>query len=276
MSSIDVAIADVDAFEAIPGPVSWNLDRSKTLQRLRMLLRNPDLINQLGLNVCGPAVFFRIWLARDPVAVAHFACSLLRDGAAPLGNLYIQPRNDLLQQDYAAVSAAVNAAQYNTMPDTADWMLLCALRDSENVIPYLGDPRALTEQIAGVTLPNTLVSWLQATNLYTSIQNDTNIVLNGDRQKLLNLIPTSDVDIVVFINARVIPPYPDLQQVAVPPLSIFAIPNHYIRMSAPFILKWDDPAWINMEFWTWGKEYRGWQGTEFFFSNYFGTVIAQT
>jgi hypothetical protein len=34
-------------------------------------------------------VFFRVWFARDPLSAAKFACQMLRDGSAYIGNLAV-------------------------------------------------------------------------------------------------------------------------------------------------------------------------------------------
>src|SRR4051812_17228429 len=180
MSAVDEALAAVDVFEAEERQdVAWQLDRGWTLIRLRELLRNPELIDQRGLNACAPAVFFRVWLARDPVAAATFACALLRDGSAAIGSLRVAPSWKLLGQNYASLKAATDAAHPHATPENADWMLLSALRDSENIwFDYAGEPYTAGDAVAGLTLPSTVASWLSATNLYSSVVNDTNLVFS--------------------------------------------------------------------------------------------------
>jgi len=58
VSDVNVALANVDAFAAqSPAPVAWVLDRFDVIQRLRILLQNPQIIDQRGLNACAPGVF---------------------------------------------------------------------------------------------------------------------------------------------------------------------------------------------------------------------------
>ena len=278
MSDVDEALARVDAFEANGiQNVAWKLDRSQTLQRIRTLVRNPELLDQRGLNACGPAVFFRVWFARDPIAAAEFGCALLSDGSAAIGSLIIAPSWKLLGQDYSTLRSVTDGAHPNATPEAADWMLLSALRDSENVwFDYLGEPFTVGDAVAGLTLPSTVAGWLSATNRYSTIENDTNVVFSGNRQKLFNLIPTSNVDIILFVNATAIYDLTSSPPVAQPPASGgLSVPNHYVLMTAPFS-QWHDPAWTIIECWSWGKTFRGWQGTERFFNNYFGVVIPRT
>jgi hypothetical protein len=276
MSDIATALAKVNAFEtSSPQTVAWKLDRAATVQRIRTLVQHPDRLHQARLNVCGPAAFFRVWFARDPVAAAEFSCNLLRDGSATVGSLTVAPKAMLKAQDYAAIRAASEAAQPHSMPETADWMLLSALRDSENVIPYMGDPNSAFEWAAAVTLPMTLASWLRATNLYASLSDETSIVAAPNMPRLLSFIPTSNVDIILLVssafNAHL---YPTLaSRPASPPVGAGAhIPNHYVLTTAPFGT--EGTVWLNMECWTWGRTVSGWVGTADFGSKYFGPIVA--
>lgn len=276
MSDVNTALAHVNAFEATAPQVAWQLDCGAVLARLRQLLQNPTLLNQRGLNACAPAVFFRIWLARDPVAAADFACKLLRDGSAQIGSLTVAAGWKLLQQNYAALRAATDAAHPNATPEPADWMLLSGLRDSENIwFDYTGEPFSLTDAAAGLTLPSTLASWLSATNLYSSVQNNTNLIASGDLPTLLSLIPTSNVDIVLFINAAAIFGLQPAPTGAAPGGNFFVAPNHFVLLTAPFV-QGNDPAWMDVEVWSWGDRYAGWQGTARFITNYFGLITATT
>jgi hypothetical protein len=273
MSSVSAALAGIDAFEADTFQnVAWFLDRTDTLNRIRALVRNPALIDQRGLNACAPAIFFRVWFARDPEAAATFACTLMRDGVASIGSLQVAPSRKLLAQRYALLRSAIDGAHPGATPEGADWMLLSGLRDSENVwFDYAGEPYTAADAVAGLTLPSTLAGWLSATNLYSSVENDTNIISSGDPQKLLSQIPTSGVDVLLLVNAAAIYVVPAPTGQA-PAADLFVVPNHYVLMTAPFAL-WNDPAWIKIECWSWGKTYAGWQGAAKFGSNYFGLVI---
>jgi hypothetical protein len=276
MSDLATALANVNAFEAsAPSTVAWKLDRTQTLQRLRTLLTTPALIGQRGLNACAPAAFFRVWLARDPVGAAAFACTMLRDGTATIGSKTITASQGLLAQDYAAVRDAVNAAHSNAMPDTADWMLQCSLRDSENtLVDYLGEPYSVRDTIAGLTLPLTLTSWLTATNLYTTVANDTTVLPGVDNQRLPTLLPTSNVDIILLVNSSFNANfYPNLAtRPLVPPSPGVYIPDHYVVMNGPFSL--DAGVWLNVDVWTWGRTMGGWVGSADFGSRYYGLILA--
>ena len=276
MSAVDAALTVVDDFEAnTSSSVAWQLDRYWTLQRIRRLLRHPNELNQRGLNACAPAAFFRIWFARDPVSAARFACSRLRNGSASIGSLVVAPSQRLRDQNYALLKSVTDAAHPGATPEGADWMLLSALRDSENVlIDYVGEPYTVGDMAAGVTLPSTLCGWLNATNLYSAVANETNVVTVSSQQRLFELIPTSNVDIVLLVNssfqAGLSPTIPSGQQ---PGLGGIHIPDHYVLMTAPFARS-NDSTWLQMEVWTWGRTVTGWVGYSQFFTKYFGYIVA--
>jgi hypothetical protein len=274
VSDVGVALANVESFEAQSPSVAWGLDRFDVLQRLRALLRNPDIIDQRGLNACAPAVFFRVWLAHDPVAVADFACRLLRDGSASIGALVVAPSWKLLGQQYGPLRAATNAAHPGATPESADWMLMCALRDSENIwFDYVGEPYTAADAVAGLTLPATLAGWLSATGLYLSVENVTNLVLSADLNQFLMQNPQPGRDVLLFINT---PAVYDLQPAptgVVPGGNIFSTPNHYVHLQTmPFVN--DDQQWVHLDTWSWARTWDGWQGSERFRSNYFGYLRA--
>jgi len=279
MGSLIDALASVDAFDANPDKViAWNLDRGSALARLREILNRPELLHQRGLNACGPAVFFRVWLARDPAAVAVFACNLLKFGSANIGSLVVAAGHSLLNQNYSQIRASFDAnAGHQVTPESADWMLLSALRDSENIfLDYLGEPSTVGDMAAGVTLPSTVQGWLASTNVYSLVVNETNLVFAADKNHLLGLMPTANLDVVLMVNSAAasgIAVSPISPGWSPPPGAAFSIPNHYISMTGRFSES-SDRLWVHMNFWSWGENQAGWQGSDLLFSDYFGTVTA--
>jgi len=283
MSTILQALQHVDAIETGSLPqVAWKVDRTSVLARIRALIRQPELISQKGLNCCGPAVFFRVWFARDPLAAARFACDVLTFGRAPIGPIAVQPGSQLLNKDYSVVASSYP----NITPPDADWMLLAALRDSENLIPYIGEPSTVYDMAAGLTLPSTVKSWLDATSLYTAVSDQTNLVTSGSRSQLLAMIPTSEIILLVSssIFDNRIESGTDPTQVPAG-ASLFTIPNHYVLLTAPISVS-TNGAWFNVELWSWGVANYGrsqfspptariWIGADDFVSKYFGALITQ-
>ncbi|USQ85734.1 hypothetical protein NFX46_19395 [Streptomyces phaeoluteigriseus] len=275
MSDVSTALANVEEFRTQSDQsVSWGLNRNDVIQRLKALLQAPNLLDQRGLNACAPAAFFRVWLARDPVAAAAFTCQMLRHGSSTIGSLTVDPDADLTGQDYSTLRADTNAQHPNAMPESTDWMLLSALRDSENIyFDYLGQPYTLGDSVAGLTLPGTLAGWLSATHLYSSVSDNTTLLGPADLPPLLDLIPTSNVDILLFVNANAI--Y-DLATTPGPPevpFPVFAVPDHYVLMAGPFVQA-DGTNWIDIDVWTWGSIKTGWQKIPRFLNNSFGWMVA--
>lgn len=175
-------------------------------------------------------------------------------------------------QDYAVLRQNANAIVANSMPESADWMLLSALRDSENhVIDYLGEPHTIRDRLAGITLPVTLTSWLEATNAYSSVSNRTTL-LSDSEASLLQLIPAPNVDIALLVNSGIIAFFPS--PVGAPnPADLIQVQDHYVLMTEPATIG-GNPAWMRIGLWTWGRVESGWVGHDHFLKKYFGPIVA--
>ncbi|SDY88716.1 hypothetical protein [Nitrosomonas sp. Nm58] len=276
MSNIDTALRIVDKFQATTPQegVAWILDRDQTLNRLRAILRQPELIHQRALNACGPAVFFRTWFSRDPVAAANFSCTLLRDGSAQIGSLTVNAGWKLLGQNYSKLRSYTDGLKPGSTPETADWMLLSALRQSENLWwDYAGEPNTAADYAAGITLPGTVTGWLNATNVYSNVNDGTSLVLPSDKSVLLNLQTPPHLDVILLVDSSVTSLY--LTPIAdIPDRGWVPIPNHYIAMLSPITLQPEDSRWLHIDIWTWGSNRSGWQGSEKLLNNYFGAIVA--
>lgn len=276
MSDVAAALAFVDDFEANGGLyVSWKLDRQITLNRIRAMIQDPDIIYNAGLNACGPTVFFRIWFGRDPLAAAIFACNMLRDGYASIGYLLITPKSSPLEEDYNVIKA--RCKNPIDMPEQADWMLLCSLFSSENVFGYSGDPTSAVEALQGVTLPSTLCSWLSATGLYsTPLADDTSLVLPADSAQLFAMEPDPNKDIVLLVSSKFMVnfhPYPNYPSTNPEEEDLFYPANHYVLVKDYFNQNVGSP-WLSITIWSWGKVYKGWVNAEAFYRKYYGNIIA--
>lgn len=276
MTDIDAALGYVDEFEENGGSnIAWKLDRYWTLQRIRKLVKDPQLIHQHGLNACGPAVFFRVWFSRDPLSAATFACEMLRDGASHVGTLAVAAGWKLKDQDYALLKSTTNAAHPGATPENADWMLLSSLRDSENIFfDYAGEPYSVGDAVAGVTLPSTISGWLNSTGLYSTVSDQTGFV--ATEEQLMGLNPASPFDVILLVsstfNSAV---YPSIPSGIDPGFGEPHIPNHYVLVNSPFVES-DDSVWLQMNLWSWGGTTSGWAGVSQFLRKYFGPIIATT
>lgn len=275
MSTQAQALQLLDAAVLEAPLIPWKLQWSSVIARLRALVMHPELLHQRALNACGPAVFFRIWFARDPLGAATFGYRLLKSGAAYIGPINVVAGASLLGQDYVHLRDNANLIQAQSMPEDADWMLLSALRQSENVLPYSGEPHSLGESLAAVTLPMTVTHWLEATNLYSNVVNRTTVVSGAmaSMQFLNELAPSQNVDVALFMNSGFggeMYPAPTTHP---PAEDGFRIPNHYVQLLSPVVLDGTN-SWMKLSYWTWGQNHEHWTGKAKFLSNFFGGIIA--
>lgn len=262
------ALARIQVCRASTAISPWTLDREAMLDRLAELVNNPNPVNQDGLNLCGPAAFLRLWIARDPLAVVEFACTLYDEGKAAINHYKVEPDSDsLLAEDYAALDAAND----NFIPP-AEWMICGALRDAENFFfDFEGKPE---EDVSAGTGPGELAEWFEATNLYGEITNDGNFFLTRSVAHALDLKPGNACDVALLINAHM------LKQMNVKEgtqksddFILNAFPNHFIVLTAPIQETEDGKLFV--QYWTWGQPYRGVIEKDIFESNYYGAVICK-
>ena len=195
-----LAVAKVNTFRAGTTPSAWTgLDRGDTADRLIELINDPDKLEQGSLGVCGPAAFFNIWIAEDPLAFASYAIDLYEKGEAKIGNLDVKPGTALRSTDYLAVRPNMS-----TVVPEADWMVMAGLRDSENLwFNFEGTPE---EDFSGGTTGGEVASWLRATGLFSRVANETAAILGEDLDHAKQLNPTANRKIVMFIDTSMISP----------------------------------------------------------------------
>ena len=262
------ALAKLTQARASTATSPWKLDRTKLLDRLEALVNDPVLVDQDNLNLCGPAAFARIWLARDPLAVVNFASELYDTGKSAINNYSVAPSGDsLLATDYAALKLL-----HPDLAPEADWMILGVLRDAANFwFDFEGKPE---ETAAAATTPGDVARWMEATNLYSNVKNEGNFVLTRSVSHALGLKPDPSCDIVLLVNAHM------LSQMNITKgtkksddfiLSMF--PNHFIVLCSEITEAADDR--LQFDYWTWGQQYSGSIAKTVFRSNYYGAVIGQ-
>ena len=274
MSTQDDALALLHSAAGEEPDIPWKLDWQSTISRLQSLVLDPNLVDQKGLNACGPAVFFRIWFDRDPLGAATFTYRLLKSGTADIGPITVTPSAALLAQDYSSVRDTANAVSPNTMPEGAEWMLLSGLRDSENLlVDYLGEPNTISDKLAGMTLPSTVATWLQSTNAYSTVVNDTT-VFSDTWESLQALNPSPNADFALLVHSQFMSALYPAPTGDPAPADSFVIPQHFVMMLDPVGVG-ATPGWIDIGLWTWGRAQRHtWTSEAKFLSNYFGPIIA--
>ena len=237
------------------------------MDRLEQLINDPNLVDQDGLNLCGPAAFLRIWLARDPLAVAELGCALYDDGISSFGGYVVEPSNEsLIAEDYDQIKAD----NEGELSPEADWMIMGSLRDAANLFfNYKGKP---DEDIAAATTPAQIAEWMEATNLYAEVRNEGNFFLTKGIDHAKSLKPNTTTDIALLINAHI------LNQMNVTSgtkkskkFIAKAFPNHFVVLLSEIKDATSDT--LNLTVWTWGSIVSGTIAKETFAANYYGAVI---
>ena len=238
----------------------WNnLPRVDVADRLLDIVSSPDDINQGADSLCGPAVFFNTWATDDPKAFANFTFQLYNSGLAPIGSLHVKAGQGLLHQDYLKVVQQIKSnPKFNgIVVPSADWMVMSAIRDSENSIfvTYEGTP---AEHWEGGTDTDEIASWLRATGLYASVTQTSTRTL--DAAKKLN--PTINRRILLEIDDGIIPGGTQAGQA-----------NHFISLRSPIT---ENAGNVTFRYWTWGeKEKSVTIPTADFLNDYYSAIIAE-
>lgn len=246
----------------------WTLDRTAMLDRLEELVNDPSKVDQDGLNLCGPAAFLRLWIARDPLAVVKLACELYDTGKSKIERYAVEPDSDsLIAEDYAALAAA-----HAPFTPPAEWMICGALRDAENAFfDFEGKPE---EDVSAGTGPGELAEWFEATNLYGSVKDEGNFFLTKGVDHALGLKPGNSRDVALLINAHMLTQMNVTAGTAKSEEFILgAFPNHFIVLTAE--IKETTDGKLRMEYWTWGQQYTGTIEKDVFEANYYGAVIGE-
>jgi hypothetical protein len=238
-STAATALSMVATFAAAGGnSAAWtNLSRDQVATRLEDLVNDPDDVQQRRLNLCGPAIFLRTWLRYDPAAVVRFTGQLYDSGRSAIGGWEVAPDDDACRgTDYGALVSS----NTGRIPGAAEWMIMCAIRDSENgIFDYEGTP---SEDVSAITLPGEVAGWLRLTGLFGSIRNET-APFNRPLSHLFGLRPSTSRPIILLIDASPLPganlPWINAQ-----------FPNHYIGLESPVTVSGDD---LVLDYWSWGS-----------------------
>ncbi len=280
----------VTAFRGSTATSPWRtLDRGQVADRLDALIDDARLFQQGSMNLCGPASFFTCWCKRDPVAFANFATQLFDTGASSIGGRFdVRPSSSLLGQDYAAMRARMG-----TITEMADWMVLGALRNNgDSVFVWTGQPGdGLGDQLAGMTVPSEIVTWLQATGLYQNIDNQMGSTVGALSSK--GFAPASQLeiwpgtDIIVLIQGNMVADQIGIGRVGF----LAAFPNHFVvlneriyeelppgfnPMQPPPDLAPPGQRPIHFNIWSFGRDNDCHvRNMQVFGDNYFGAIVAK-
>lgn len=269
VSSLDDARSLLTEFAARSDVSPWtSLDRSDVADRLQELVVSPRSVQQGALNLCGPATFMCMWTARDPVGFATYATQLFETGVGQIGSLEVRPGNDLLTQDFAAMLGRMGGNPTRA----ADWMVLGALRNQADAFwqgSWTGDP---TQQLAGLTRPEELTSWLQATGIYAQVHDQGNWVSPAGLPQAEGLMFTEGTDVALLIHLNLINTAEHKPKDSDFLLSQF--PDHYVMLLNEVVADVSSDV-VHLSVWTWGENKLDLAvPRQAFIDNYYGSVTA--
>ena len=152
ISKIHALRSDTSARSVFP-----NLDLGHYTFSVENRVRNPKIINQGPLKLCGPAAFIYLLASIDPEGFATVALNLITKGSAQYKNLSFIPHPDMIHQQPG--SFRDNKGVTHVMDD-ADWLMMSALRDAENPFFWPGYDPKTNSGTAALTTHWELSSWL--------------------------------------------------------------------------------------------------------------------
>jgi len=274
VSDADTASQAVDTFAANADAGVWtSLDRATVAEGLKSLIANPRSLNQASLNLCGPAAFFTEWINRDPVAFATFATTLFDTGESPIGSMDIKPEQALVTADYTTlVSGSGNP------PSQADWMILGALRNANQVVwqpSWVGDPN---QELAALTRPEELTDWFNATGVFTKVSNEANWATAAGIPHATSITLGEGTAAALLIHMNLIAQAtidgkPAAENVGLDNTFLMnQFPNHYVHLLSEVTPSIDNSV-VRLSIWSWGQVFLNMVvPQDAFVNNYYGAV----
>jgi len=240
------AQAILDKFMQSTAASPWKgLSRQIVGNRLKAIVANSRLIKQGNLNLCGPAAFLVCWAKRDPVAFANYATTLFNTGKSAVGKMAVVPASGMLAQDYTAIASATGTEQ-------ADWLIMGALKESNEFFwqgTWKGDPK---QDIAGMTLPSQMVDWFNAAGIYSSVKNEANLATSAGIPQASDILNANGQDVVLLIHLNLMTGV--LSATDSDGWLLRQFPNHWIVLLSEVTQEATPtgPGKVDLSFWTWG------------------------
>ena len=164
-----------------------------------------------------------------PLNFTRYAIAMYETGEARIGTLEVTAGSDLRAQSYRGLIPVMNP-----VVPPADWMVMSALRDSENTFfDFEGTPQ---EDYSGGTSAGEVASWLRATRLFSSVTRDD----DDDFEHAKNLNPTANRMVILFIDTNMIEA-----------TRVKGKGKHFICLRSRITKATSGD--ISFRFWTWGR-----------------------
>lgn len=170
--------------------------------RSRLMLTKTDLPDQGDASLCGPAAFFYSLLIDRPDLYKQMVKELWESGKTKIGKLKIEPGEDCRHP--TGFFNPDNTPRVSPI----DWITLASLRDSENSFQDYESP---DNQVAGITLASTLISWFEKASATILHEIKTSVFSQAWMSTLtlaelcrLNSYISADTHVVVLIGAKLL------------------------------------------------------------------------
>jgi hypothetical protein len=267
MDLINAFANDTSSPQAFP-----KLRKEDIVNGLRARVAVPSIINQAGLNACGPAAAAYIFASTDIVGYTKMAIDLYKYGEASSGSYTVEAGSDLRSHgpdDYTNWGTAGK-------PEPIDWMVLSSMRDSENWwFDFEGGP---SETFSAITMPGEMDEWLEDFIGFKDVVDDTNLVFTKSVDHLMkvNSEYSSGKFVILFINANMIAgatkKAAKKAAKGITERVIAGSPDHYVVLRSNVTVTENS---VSMEIWTWGGRITISPTKEIFESNYYGAIFAK-
>jgi hypothetical protein len=250
-----------------PPASKWKLDAFRIARSILRLLDNPDGICQSDFGCCGPASFLRAWAYRNPDAIVPFATQLYTKGTTKLdanaSGDDVKANGDLLSNPY------MKNNPHNAMGE-AFWMIAGSLSNT-NGLPMT--QQGALDQLTNITLPGTLIDWLNKTHIYDKIEENVSIDQTKTFEEAKDLAPDNQTDVFFFLNCNMMEKGTVNPTVSVPHSGDILnwFPNHWLMLTEKMTLTGNI---IKMKFWSWGGYHEMTLTVDSFNDDFFGYVKA--
>ncbi len=146
------ALAALATFAQSTQPGVWpHLDKTEIVRDMRSHLRNPYSVNQGQQPFCGPASVLFELVRKQPLRYVELCRSLYETGG-------FQAKSQFIQTSAALRQASKDIAHLGP----GDWMVLAALRESENLIfPVEPNAPEMIRNLAGMTKSWEMLGWVR-------------------------------------------------------------------------------------------------------------------
>ena len=193
--------------------LSQSFSHSDFFEAIKLRIKDPYIINQNKVNLCGPNAFFYCVAEKYPNHYAKYMIDLWTLGQAYLGKLHVKPSKSCL-------TASLGTG--NIHP--ADWIALASLRDSSNAFFNFDE---INDATGGITFPGDMADWFRKT-LFSSVENNTSISHRAsfDNLKKAQRLYGANKSVCFLISAKMM----------YLPMKVNAVPNHWVVLTSNILV----------------------------------------